>query len=87
MKFTSHIIVMSRNYDCYMLYGKDTEQNKRRLDLHIIELESYVGQIIKGYGGERDKKYFEQNTSDLMLSFYILEQAHSLVVNRNLLSV
>ena len=65
MKFTSHIIVMSRNYDCYMFYGKDTEQNKRRLDLRIMELESYVGQIIKGYGCERDKKYFEQNTGDL----------------------
>ena len=39
-----------------MLYGKSTEPNKRRLDLHIIELESYVGKIIKGYGYERDKK-------------------------------
>ena len=48
-----------------MLYGKGTEPNKRRLDLHIIELESYVGQIIKGYGYERDKKYIEQNTVDL----------------------
>ena len=48
-----------------MFYGKDTEQNKRRLNLHIVELESYVGQIIKGYGFERDKKYFEQNTGDL----------------------
>ena len=48
-----------------MLYGKGTEPNKRRLDLHIIELESYVGQIIKGYGWERNKKYIEQNTGDL----------------------
>ena len=48
-----------------MLYGKGTEPNKRRLDLHIIELESYVGQIIKGYGCERDKKYIEQNAGDL----------------------
>ena len=63
MKFTSHIIVVTRNYDCYMLYGKGTEPNKRRLDLHIIELESYVG--LKGYGCERDKKYSEQNTGDL----------------------
>ena len=42
MKFTSHIIVITRNYDCYMLYGKGAEPNKRRLDLHIIELESYM---------------------------------------------
>ena len=50
MKFTSHIIVITSNYDCYMLYGKGAEPNKRRLDLHIIELESYVSQIIKGCG-------------------------------------
>ena len=48
-----------------MLYGKVADPNKRRLDLHIIELESYVGQIIKGYGWERNKKYIEQNTGDL----------------------
>ena len=48
-----------------MLHGKSTEPNKRRLDLHIIELESYVAKIIKGYGYERDKKYIEQNTGDL----------------------
>ena len=48
-----------------MLYGKGTEPNKRRLDLHIIELKSYVGQIINGYGCERNKKYIEQNTGDL----------------------
>ena len=48
-----------------MLHGKGTEQNKKRLDLYIIELESYVGQIIKGYGCERNKKYIEQNTGDL----------------------
>ena len=65
MKFTSHVIVITRNYECYMLYGKGTEPNKRRLDLHIIELESYVGQIIKGYSYERDKKYIEQNTGDI----------------------
>ena len=35
------------------------------MDLHVIELESYVGQIIKGYGYERDKKYIEQNAGDL----------------------
>ena len=81
MKFTSHIIVITTNYDCYILYGKCTEPNKRRLDLHIIELESYVGQIIKGYGYERDKKYIEH-----MLSFYILGQVYNLIVNRNLLS-
>ena len=28
-------------------------------------LESCVGQIIKGYGYEKDTKYFEQNTGDL----------------------
>ena len=65
MKFTSPIIVITSNYACYILYGKCTEPNKRRLDLHIIELESYVGQIIKGYGYERDKKYIELNTGDL----------------------
>ena len=48
-----------------MFYGKVADPNKRRLDLHIIELESYVGQIIKGYGCERNKKYIEQNTGDL----------------------
>ena len=64
MKFTSHVIVITSNYDCYMLYGKGAEPNKRRLDLHIIELESYVSQIIKGCGNERDKKYTEQNTGD-----------------------
>ena len=63
MKFTSHIVITS-NYECYMLYGKGTDPNKRRLDLHI-QLESYVGQIIKGCGYERDKKYIEQNTGDL----------------------
>ena len=56
MKLTSNIIVMTTNYDCYLLYRKGTEPNKRRLDLYIIELESYVAQIIKGYGYERDKK-------------------------------
>ena len=65
MKFTSHIIFITSNCDCYKLYGKCAEQNKRRLDLHIIELESYVGQIVKGYGYERDKKYIKQNAGDL----------------------
>ena len=65
MRFTSHIIFITRNYDCYILYGKCTEPNNRRLDLHIIELESDVGQIIKGYSYERDKKHIEHNTSDL----------------------
>ena len=50
MKFTSHIIVITGNYDCYILYGKCTEPNRRRLDLHIIELESYDGQVIERYG-------------------------------------
>ena len=65
MKFTNHIIVITSNYDCYILYGKCTEPNKRRLDLHIIELESHIGQIMKGYDYKGDKKYIEQNTGDL----------------------
>ena len=56
MKFTNHIIVITSNYDCYILYRKCTEPNKRRLDLHIIELESYIGQIMKGYDYKGDKK-------------------------------
>ena len=65
MKFTNHIIVITSNYDSYILYRKCTEPNKRRLDLHIIELESYIGQIMKGYDYKGDKKYIEQNTGDL----------------------
>ena len=65
MKFTNHIIVITSNCDCYILYRKCTEPNKRRLDLHIIELESYIGQIMKGYDYKGDKKYIEQNTGDL----------------------
>ena len=42
---------------------KGTEPNKRRLDLHI-QLESYVDQIVKGCGYERDNKYIEQNMGD-----------------------
>ena len=49
-------IVITSNYDCYILYRKGTEPNKRRLDLHIIE--SYAGQIIEGYGYERDNEYY-----------------------------
>ena len=48
-----------------MLYRKGTEPNKRRLDLYITELESYIGQIIKGYHCERNKMYIEQNKGDL----------------------
>ena len=65
IKFTSYIIVITRIFDCYVLYGKGAEPNKRGLDLHIIGMESYVGHIIKGYGCERNKKYIEQNTGDL----------------------
>ena len=65
MKFTSPTIVITSNYDCYVLYRKCTKPNKRRLDLHIIESESYVGRIIKGYGYERHKKHIEHNTGDL----------------------
>ena len=64
-----------------MLYGKSTEPNKRRLGPHIIELESHVGQIIKGYGYEREKKYIEQNMGDLNVVILHFR------VNRNLLSV
>ena len=85
MKFTSRIIVITRNYDCYMLYRKGTESNKRRLDLHIIELESHADQVVKRYGCERDKKYIEQNAGDL--NAFILEQVYNLIVNRNLFSV
>ena len=65
MKFTSQIIFITNNYDCYILYGKCTEPNKRRLDLHVLELESYVGQIVKGYGYERDNEYIEPNSGYL----------------------
>ena len=65
MKFTSNIIFITSNYDRNILYGKGTKPNKRRLDLHIIELKSYVGQIINRYGYERDKKYIEHNTGYL----------------------
>ena len=65
MKFTSPIIVITSNYDCFILYGKCTDPNKRRLHLHITELESYVAQIIKGYGYERDKKHMKHSTGDL----------------------
>ena len=81
MKFTGYIILTTSNYDCYMLSGKITESNKRRLDLHIIKLESYIGQIIKGYGYERDKKYIEQNRGDLIVVILHFR------VNRNLSSV
>ena len=64
MKFTSHIIVTTNNYDSYMLNRKGTEPKKRRLNLHIIELLSSF-QIMKGFGYERDKKYIEHNTGDL----------------------
>ena len=47
-----------------MLYRTGTEPSKRELDLHIIQLEPYLGQIIKGNGYERDKKQIE-DTDDL----------------------
>ena len=65
MSFTNYIIVINSNYDCYILYGKGTEPNQRRLDLRITQLESDVGEIIKGYSYERNKKYSEQYTGDL----------------------
>ena len=64
-----------------MLSGKVTQPNNARVDLHIIKLESYVGQIIKGYGYEKDKKYIEQNTGGLNVLILHFR------VNRNLLSV
>ena len=48
-----------------MLCGKGSGPNKRRLDPHKIELESYVGQVSKGHGYGRDKMYIEHNSSDL----------------------
>lgn len=45
-------IVVTSNYECYILYRKGIET---RLDLHVIE--SYDGQIIIGYGYERNKEY------------------------------
>ena len=70
MKFTSHNIVITSNYDHYMLYWKGTKPNKRRLDLHIIELEPCIRQINKGYGYERDKRYISSKL--LFQSLYIL---------------
>ena len=94
MKFTIHIIVITNNYDYHMIYGKCTEPNNRRLDLHAIELESYVGQITKGYGYERDNEYIEHSTGDLNAAIlHFRAGVHSdsgkkpLIVNRNLLSV
>ena len=65
MKFTSQIIALTDICGCYMFYGEGAEPNKKRLDLHIKELESYVGQIIKRYSYERDKKYIQHNAVDL----------------------
>ena len=48
-------IVVTNNYECYILYRKGIKPNKRRLDLQVIE--SYDGQIIKGYGYERNNEY------------------------------
>lgn len=48
-------IVVTSNYECYILHRKGIEPNKTRLDLHVIE--SYDGQIIIGYGYERNKEY------------------------------
>ena len=35
-----------------MLYEKDAEPNKRRLDLHVIELQLYDGQVINSFMAE-----------------------------------
>ena len=72
MKFTNHIIVITSNYDCYMLYGKRYRAKKTEDWIYIIQLESYVDQIIKGYGYERDNKYIEQNVGDGDLNAAIL---------------
>ena len=61
-----------------MLYRKGAEPNKRKLDLHIIQLESYVGQIFRRYGYERDKKYTKQNMGDLnAVTLYFREGVQS----------
>ena len=84
MKFTSHIIAITRNYDYYMLYGKGTESNKRRLDNRgshmLVKLLNYM--VVKGIKSTTNKIQVIY-----MLPFYILEQAYNLIVNRNLLSV
>ena len=87
MKFVSHIIVIASNNGCYMFYGKGTEPNKRRLDLQIIQLESYVGHIIKGCGYERNKKYMERNTSDLNAVIQGFRAGAQPYSEKNLLSV
>ena len=68
MRFTSHIIVITSNYDCYILYGKGPETNKRKLDLHVIELESYDGQILKDVVMKGNNEYIEHNSSNLNAS-------------------
>ena len=74
MKFTSHIIVITSNYDCYMLYGKGAEPNKRRLDLHIIELESYMlVKLLKDVVMKGIKSTPSKIGVIKMLPFYILE--------------
>ena len=89
MKFSNPINFITSNYDRYILYEKYTEPNKRRLDLHVIELESYAGlvkllkdMVMKGINST-------SNTIRVisMSSFYILEQVYNLIVNRNLSSV
>ena len=89
MKFTNPINFITSNYDRYILYEKYTEPNERRLDLHVIELESYAGlvkllkdMVMKGINST-------SNTIRVisMSSFYILEQVYNLIVNRNLSSV
>ena len=90
MKPTSHIIVITSNYDCYMLNGKGTKPNMRKLNLHIIELESYVGQIIKGYGYARDKNVSNKlNAGDLnvvILHFKGCVRYFSLFLNNKCIS-
>lgn len=80
MKVTSHFIGLTNNYDWYMFYGKGTESNKRRLDLQIIQSESYDDQIIKGYVYERDNVDAEPKTGNLnaaILHFRAIVQSDS----------
>ena len=38
-----------------VMYSTENVQSQMSLDLHMIELELYIGQIIKVYGYEREK--------------------------------
>ena len=67
-RFTSHIIVIISNYHCYILYRKGPEPNTRKLDVHVKELESYDGQILKDMVMKGNNEYIEHNSSGLNAS-------------------